>query len=832
MDLSLSGAGADLHLHFYNQNYLAEISAACNAMVSPVPANRAFPITGGHRLRAGSLAGQVQVVHVSQPDPSQATLLLRVEPIGDYSTYTLSIDTTAFAAVMPAFNPIIDPLFGEVAFKFRPGCFNTNCAPEWDAAKPPAAQPVIDYLAKDYDSFRHTMISAMSSRVPGWEPTSEADLDQVLIDLFSAAADELSDYQDRVMNEAYLATARKRLSLARHARLMDYHIHQGNQAGTWIVLRAAPSMLANTEYHVKEGLEVWAGSAVRDAATLFTVNQPVSISRLMNSMGLYTWSGAIRSLEAGATSADLVPRLETTPVTDHATALLVQNLIRSGHFPVLVVQEWLNPATGLPAGSNPAKRQLLRLIPSSATAMVDPITIASGDPVWFVRAQWEPADALQQTYCFTVTCDGIDVENVSQFHGNVASAYHGEWRSATFREEGSLLGAGERYYRRVGAWGTLCDLPDRDLAYLDTPPGGEQPAISTLQVTVTPPASAGERWTEVSTLVHSGSGDPDGNQFLVETDEERRSAIRFGKGGTITSGTGDCCGSATVTAAVGRVNGRELPQDAVVTCRYQVGRGQDGNVGADMLANYNPATLTNVPFTTPGIALTACWNPFSATNGRAPEPAVEIVRRVPEAYRARQLRAVTLGDYVRRAEEVPQVSRASARYAWTGSWRTVQVTIDPAGTFELDESLRAVVRRHLDTVRLIGEDLEIMPPRFVPLEIHVRLCVSPDYWPEDLRFILEQEFSTGWTPDGRQAFFNPDRWTFGQALRASRIVGVVEGITGVDHVIDITMRRWNGAPGSSAGITDLGPSEIIQVMNDPDHMELGFIDFDIRGGRR
>ena len=34
------------------------------------------------------------------------------------------------------------------------------------------------------------------------------------------------------MNEAYLATARGRKSLARHARLMDYHVHQGNRAST------------------------------------------------------------------------------------------------------------------------------------------------------------------------------------------------------------------------------------------------------------------------------------------------------------------------------------------------------------------------------------------------------------------------------------------------------------------------------------------------------------------------------------------------------------------------------------------------------------------------
>ena len=77
----------------------------------------------------------------------------------------------------------------------------------------------------------------MMQRVPDWQPTSEADLDQVLIDLVAADADELADYQDRVMNEAYFATARKRLSLARYARLMDYHIHEGNQASTWLAVK-------------------------------------------------------------------------------------------------------------------------------------------------------------------------------------------------------------------------------------------------------------------------------------------------------------------------------------------------------------------------------------------------------------------------------------------------------------------------------------------------------------------------------------------------------------------------------------------------------------------
>jgi hypothetical protein len=97
----------------------------------------------------------------------------------------------------------------------------------------------------------------------------------------------------------------------------------------------------------------------------------------------------------------------------------------------------------------------------------------------------------------------------------------------------------------------------------------------------------------------------------VETDELGVSRLRFGNG----------------------VNGMALPENAAVTCNYQVGRGSAGNVGADSLTGFNDA----------GLGVNRVWNPFDVTNGRDPEPVAEIIRRVPEAYRCRQLGAVTLG---------------------------------------------------------------------------------------------------------------------------------------------------------------------------------------------
>jgi len=804
VQVSIVGNTAELEIQFYNTTDLSQILS--DAIANPIAVKSIFPITGGHRLAAGTAAGQVQVTSiVALADPS--ALKLVVGPIGDYSTYRLGVDTVAY--------PDFDPVFDDIPFKFRPGCFNTNCAPDWKPATERKTGPVIDYLAKDYDSFRHTMITAMMARVPGWDTSSEADLDQVLVDLFSAAADELSDYQDRVMNEAYLGTARKRVSLARHARLMDYHIHQGNQASTWMAVELDP--ISNVDFELQPGLQVWAGAEKKeDAAAAVFVAAGAHLNPFVNRLGLYTWSNSIPSLEAGSTTADLkiIGAAET-----NANAIVIQNLIRSGKIKQLLIQEYLEPATGRVNGRDPRKRQLLRLITGdptgkpddkAANAMLDPL---SGK--WLVRVNWRDEDRLQRNYCFSVECEDIGViEDVSLFHGNLFKASHGRPTRIVFKDPGATrTPPNEFFYESTGSdakppgWGTICRLPQTKspLAYRSTPPGGDIAPISTLTVRVAPgPALP---WQEMPNFIHSDSSDQNGSHFIVETDENRESIIRFGNG----------------------KNGKALPPGTVVTCNFQYGSGLAGNVGLDTIFRFDSTTLVTNPA---GAILSRCWNPFDVTDGRAPEPAAEIVRRVPEAYRTRQLRAVTLADYVKRAQEVSGVSRAAAAYAWTGSWRTVRLTIDPAGTIKLSDELRRDVARYLEAVRLIGEDLEIRPPLFVPLDIRVVLCANPDYWPQDLRFLLEQEFSAGFAPDGRKAFFHPDLWTFGQPLHASQILGRIQQLEGVEHVVSIMLKRWNDPGPPADEITSLRPNEIIEVMSDPDHLERGFIFFDVKGGRQ
>ncbi len=782
-----------LDVEFHTTNVLAAILTAIGGGANP---HSIFPITGGTRLRGGAAAGQVRVVQV-QAGLAPNQLRLRVIPIGDYSTYTLSMN---FAG--------IDPLLSEIDFKFRPACFNMNCAGN-EGFQAPAPVPDIDYLAKDFDSFKHTLVCAMQQRVPNWEPTSEADMDQVLIDLIAADADELSDYQDRTLNEAFLATARKRVSLARHARLMDYHIHQGNQATSWLAMQVQAATL------VPKRSGVWTNKSWQDKGSQpFVTTEAMPCHPNLNRLQLYTWGGSVTALDAGSTSADIA--LPSPLIAaNQADANALRDLINGMSPRRLLIQQQLNPETGTILGRDPGARQLLELL-GNAESVRDPMGGIAGE--WFVRVYWREADRLARRYCFCTQCDtSLPKEDVSLFHGNIVSISHGRPYRTVLRPAGTPLAvstpynfliADEAHYEST-PWGVLATLPHAPLAYLETETGGVTPVRSTLKITV---AGFASPWNEQSDLIESPD---DASHFIVETDEYLDSHIRFGNG----------------------CNGRKLPENAAVTCDYQIGAGIDGNVGADTITGYDTAALAQV---------SAVWNPFDITNGREPEPVAEIIRRVPEAYRARQLRAVTLEDYARRAEELPGVAHAHASYAWTGSWRTVRVAIDPRGTDILAEPLRQQIADHLEAVRLIGEDLEVRPARYVPLDIYLRLCAHPDFWPEHLRRDLELEFSNGYTVDGRTGFFHPDNWTFGQPLHASQLIGRALSVPGVGRVLVASIKRLHGLSGPSLGIPlvledvdhpvveqlAVRAYEIIQVVNDPSRLETGRLNFEIQGGRR
>jgi hypothetical protein len=778
---------AFLELHFYNSNEIANIS---NENPGELP--NIFQISGGDTILAGKNPGQVKVTEV-QPNLAENLLTLVVTPIGDYSIYELKISYQ---------NIDTHPVFSRINFKFRPGCFNLNCKPDLISI-PPDPDPDIDYLAKDYDSFKHTMITSMIQRVPGWTATSEADLDQFILELFSAAADELSDYQDRVMNEAYLLTCKKRVTLARHARLMNYFIHQGNQSRTLLAFNVNQEIELSKLFEVwTNGIDGWTDGMPPRKTIVKTPTSVIFSSKdysrpeytrprfysEFNNIKLYTWSDSIVGLKKGTRSADLAMKTSTGGTMPLSDVQRLQQIIDNGLITHLLIQ-----ATGLndleeKTQNLKEKRQLVSLRNGSppysqnkALAMVDPLTNETLLRVW-----WE--EGLE----FNI-CPG----NAYLFHGNILSVYQGEMTKSVFKEYGMKLNEneGDSYYER-SLWGTICRISEPVL-YEETRVGGEVPSASTFRVSVTI-GSEQQEWIETPDLIHSTDSDA---HYIIETDEAGLSTVRFGDG----------------------KNGKRLPNNAEVECTYLTGIGGAGNVGADTLLYFNHLEFPEIEH--------YCWNPFDVNNGRNMERSESIIRRVPEAYKSRQRRAITLQDYVDRVQEIPGVSKAAAEYQWTGSWRTVRISVDPKAGFELEGNLRNQIIKHLTAVKLLGEDFEIRKAHYIPLEIEVTFCVNEQYWVEDLRYLVEQEFSTGYTIDGRPAFFNPDLWTFGQNLHSSQIIGRLESISGIDHVVEIKMKR-KGESFHLEDYIEIGMNEILQVANDHDHPEWGFIHFTLKGGRK
>jgi Baseplate J-like protein len=767
LDSASPPAYGDLELHFYNDQHLADLVAAAS---TPAAMRALLPVSGGERILGGAMSGQVQVTSLAHS--GAGVLTARLAPVGDYSRYTLTILQTGF-----------DPIFASFVFRFRPGCFNTNCQPR-PLIAPAVVEPAIHYLAKDYDSFRHVMIAAMMQRVPNWQAETEASLDVTLIDLISAAADELSDYQDRVMAEGFWPTAQKRISLRRHARLMAYYPYEGNQASTMLALNFPGAV----GYAVAAGTAAWSGTGPGQFGSVpFVTASAAYVHGLFSQVELYTWSDAIPALAAGATTADLA-------FSSGADASHAQALIANGSIARLLIQEWLNPATGMRAGVDPTHRQVVRL--TEATLLSDPLTGAS-----LVRVTWRDEDALTSNFCFVASIGANKIANLSLFHGNLLDLVQGASQSFQYVPPGATLGAGQYHFQATRHGFAQCKLPPAfPVLWTKTAADGYTPPVSTVRVTAMD-ASGAANWSEQPDLIHSdGVEDRD---FVVEVDEDLRALVRFGDG----------------------TNGLALADDTVVTISWLSGYGPDGNIGKDSIVGFD---ATGIPEVGQGVL----WNPFDVTDGAAPESPDVIRRNVPQAFAYHQQRAVTLADYVAQAEAIAGVQRAAAVYRWTGSWRTVRVSVDPAGTTTLSQDLRATVERALDAVHLIGEDIEVRAPEYVPLKIALTICISADFWIDDVASVVEQAFSNGYDENGTPAFFHPDRWSFGQALYASQIEGMLATIQGVEHVVSIAMSRWSNSSIASNEVMTMGPEEIVLVSNDPNNIEEGTIAFVYRGGRQ
>lgn len=80
----------------------------------------------------------------------------------------------------------------------------------------------IDWLVRDYDGFRMFMMEELAALFPERTRWTPADLEVVLVEVLAAVLDQLSDMADRVVAEAFLATARQPESVRRLLGFIGY----------------------------------------------------------------------------------------------------------------------------------------------------------------------------------------------------------------------------------------------------------------------------------------------------------------------------------------------------------------------------------------------------------------------------------------------------------------------------------------------------------------------------------------------------------------------------------------------------------------------------------
>jgi hypothetical protein len=205
--------------------------------VAPANLTRAnVRIDGGTRI-TGILAEAVHLPSGADPDQNR-DLKITLSQRGDLSTYTLRL-VEADEHGRPGTRPLsgFDPRCAQAEFSFAAGCAtDLDClaADQCPPQVPP--EPEISYLAKDYASFRQLILDRLALIMPAWTERHVPDIGITLVELLAYVGDYLSYYQDAVATEAYLGTARKRISVRRHARLVDYPMHDGCNARAWVRL--------------------------------------------------------------------------------------------------------------------------------------------------------------------------------------------------------------------------------------------------------------------------------------------------------------------------------------------------------------------------------------------------------------------------------------------------------------------------------------------------------------------------------------------------------------------------------------------------------------------
>jgi hypothetical protein len=760
-------------------------------------------IEGGETVPVVPVKPIVDATDWSSDAEGRPVLTLQTPIAGDFSYYTLTLTS-----------PKLDHLFDHSRFSFKANCpADLDCrvepppCPEDDEPLPP-----IDYLAKDFLSFRQALSDFSAVRYPEWVERSEADVGVMVMETLAALGDDLSYTQDRINAEATLATATERRSIVRHARLVDYEPRPATSAQVLLQLNVTagpipPGVVVSARGADGETVEFETGTGLRDASTYparpqWNGARPVG-GVPTGGIDPYIWDDSQRCLHAGAT----------------------QMWVHKHGFAFYEGQELLVDTRG-PTSADPPVREVVRLVSTKpghgdfAVEEIDPLFLEGGQPAEVTHIRWRAEDALRHDH---------DLDRTT-LAGNLVPATQGRRFTETFAITAPpatapntplalvRTGPGSVPWDRDGPKRPqyLYTLQAGQLAWLGDDPGVDpEPEIALVQKPA-PPDTVLVPWAWRRSLLRSERFE---QSFTVDEAAYRR--IRRNRD---TSSFDDYDGWDGDTIRFGDGLFGEIPEDgAVFRVTYRTGAGVRGNVAAGAIATVAPGTPHIVDVT----------NPFPANYGAAEEAAERVRRLAPQAFRAKQFRAVRREDYQEAARTLRWVDKAGTVFRWTGSWLTVFTTADANDVEILPPVRRGELVSLLNRYRLAGYESYVPDPVYASLDLIIRVCACPSAFRSDLKEDVLRTLGTRPLPDGRQGFFSPARFTFGDQLERSALEAAIQDAPGVAGVIEITYRRR----GQTAGFVPMpdtvpiGMREIVRVDNDPNRPEAGSLKVRVEGGK-
>jgi Baseplate J-like protein len=751
-------------------------------------------ITGGEVIASVPVLAIDEATAWSADSQGRPILALTVAASGDASTYTLTLTSTK-----------LDPFFSTV-----PVVFPTTTAAAGDPASPAPSRPVpasdsapIDYLAKDFASFRQALSEFSLLRYQNWVERSEADLGMVLMEVLAAMADELSYHQDRVRGESALATASQRLSAIRHARLVDYEPAPATVATTVLALEVAAAENGNTGWTLDTPLRVRALGA-EGSIVEFEVEDPalglagapagqtlpwMTVDTRWNRRTLspYYWDDSQRCLAAGATELYLV-------------------------------------------GSNLGLYTGQQLLLDTATATADPpvrelVTVAATLAI---------ADPLQDVPLTQITLASPTIADhdlrVTAVAGNIVPAVQGSRFSEQFMIPAAGAASPAPVIVRFAVGSTpTAPLPEYrycltagPLAWLATGADEEYsattvaPEIALTQLSgLTSPSPA---WTFARWLLDAGPSD----QVFTLTPEQYSPVLTAG-GVTWMDYDGD--GGTTIRFGAGTFGVSPNP-GAAFEVLYRIGGGSSGNVPADTVVGVAPDQ------TQAGLVMT-CTNPFAATGGQDAETIAQVRARAPQRFSAEPLRLVLAGDYAMAAESLDWVQQAGTSFRWTGSWLTAVTTADPVGVEVPSTGQLASLTQLLDARRLAGTESYVQGPSYTSLDLSITVAGLATAFASDVEEAVVAALAPGQSATGDAGFFNHSRWGFGQPLEESALLAAIQSATGVVGVSSLAYRpAASGAPWIAlVGSVAVAAHRILRVDNDPSRPQAGTLAISVEGSK-